>query len=228
MWPDFKVPSLRVSASALGRAIQAATDLVRLTRPAIASGNERRVKTMWDVAVGCRPAHVARELVGDLAGIVGRTRDRDRAIARCCASNTAGALDAEIAPDPLYQPLRSTVARHPRAAHRRTPRAASASLAWRRCRHARGARTIRRSRCDPARARARSVRAAAAIFRRVLPARSGHRAEHAARRPATQPWLPRSSQHALAGAAAITTSSWTACSRTCSRPADDELVVRRD
>ena len=36
--------------SPLGRAIRGATDLVRLTRPAIASGSERRAKTFWEVA----------------------------------------------------------------------------------------------------------------------------------------------------------------------------------
>ena len=44
----------------LGRAIGAATDLVRLTRPSIASRDERRSKTMWEVAedAGLRTAVV--------------------------------------------------------------------------------------------------------------------------------------------------------------------------
>src|SRR4029079_9613855 len=36
--------------SLLGGAIQAATDLFRLTRPGIASRHERRAKTMWEAA----------------------------------------------------------------------------------------------------------------------------------------------------------------------------------
>ena len=46
--------------SPLGRAIRGATDLVRLTRPAIASGSERRAKTFWEVAAeaGLRTAVV--------------------------------------------------------------------------------------------------------------------------------------------------------------------------
>ena len=54
--------------SPLGRAIRGATDLVRLTRPAIASGSERRAK---DILGGCRRSGVAnrrRELVGNMAG----------------------------------------------------------------------------------------------------------------------------------------------------------------
>ena len=38
--------------SAAGRAVRAATDLLRLTRPSIASGSERREKTFWEVAAG--------------------------------------------------------------------------------------------------------------------------------------------------------------------------------
>ena len=37
-------------ASVLSGSIRTATDLLRLTRPSIASGHERKVKTMWEVA----------------------------------------------------------------------------------------------------------------------------------------------------------------------------------
>jgi hypothetical protein len=36
--------------SRIGTTIRAATDLLRLTRPSVASGNERRVKALWEVA----------------------------------------------------------------------------------------------------------------------------------------------------------------------------------
>ena len=114
--------------SALGRAIQAATDLLRLTRPGIASGNERRVKTMWDVA---SDAGLRTSLVNWWAtwpapsggtGIV----LSDRATLRL---EHGGMLDAEIAPHTLYEPLRARwpVIRADASAH---ARAASASLAW--------------------------------------------------------------------------------------------------
>jgi hypothetical protein len=93
--------------STRGRAIRTATDLLRLTRPAIVSGNERRVKTMWDVAAdaGLRTAVVnwwatwpaSLETAG---GIV----VSDRATLRL---ERGGALDAEIAPGSLYESLRA-------------------------------------------------------------------------------------------------------------------------
>ena len=115
--------------SPLGRAIRTATDLLRLTRPAIASGNERRVKTMWDVAsdAGLRTAVVnwwatwpASMQAG--SGIV----VSDRATLRL---ERGGALDAEIAPASLFDPLhaRWPVIRSEAAVH---ARAAAASLAW--------------------------------------------------------------------------------------------------
>jgi len=115
--------------SPLGRAIRTATDLLRLTRPAVASGNERRVKTMWDVAsdAGLRtvvvnwwatwPAPFDTE-----SGIV----VSDRATLRL---ERGGPLDAEIAPASLYEPVR---ARWPAIRHDAAVRAreAAASLAW--------------------------------------------------------------------------------------------------
>jgi Type I phosphodiesterase / nucleotide pyrophosphatase len=93
-----------VEPSALGRAIRGATDLVRLTRPAIASGSERRAKTFWEVAAeaGLRTAVVnwwATWPVPPDAGIV----LSDRATLRL---ERGGPLDGELAPASLYEPLR--------------------------------------------------------------------------------------------------------------------------
>jgi hypothetical protein len=94
-----------IEQSPLARAMRGATDLVRLTRPAIASGSERRSKTFWEVAAeaGLRtvvvnwwatwPAPAAN------AGIV----LSDRATLRL---EHGGPLDAEISPERLYEPLR--------------------------------------------------------------------------------------------------------------------------
>lgn len=115
--------------SALGRAIRAATDLVRLTRPAVASGNERRVKAMWEVAseAGLRTAVVNWWATwpassDTTSGIV----LSDRAVLRL---ERGGALDAEIAPAAVYEQLRP---RWPaiRADAAGRAQAASASLAW--------------------------------------------------------------------------------------------------
>jgi hypothetical protein len=89
--------------STMARAIRGATDLVRLTRPAIASGSERRAKTFWEVAAdaGLRTAVVnwwATWPARDGAGIV----LSDRATLRL---EHGGALDAEIAPSDLYERL---------------------------------------------------------------------------------------------------------------------------
>jgi Type I phosphodiesterase / nucleotide pyrophosphatase len=97
--------------SPLGRAMRGATDLVRLTRPAIASGSERRAKTFWEVAAeaGLRTVVVnwwATWPAPPRAGVV----LSDRAVLRL---ERGGALDAEIAPGELYEPLRekwSTIA----------------------------------------------------------------------------------------------------------------------
>ena len=115
--------------SPLGGAIRTATDLVRLTRPAVASGNERRVKTMWEVAseAGLRTAVVNWWATwpassNTSSGIV----LSDRAVLRF---ERGGALDAEIAPASVYERLRP---RWPaiRADAAARARAASASLAW--------------------------------------------------------------------------------------------------
>ncbi len=81
-----------------------ATDLLRLTRPSIASGNERRIPTFWEVAsrAGLRTAVLqwwATWPVDDASGIV----VSDRALLRF---EQGGALDAEIAPASLYETLK--------------------------------------------------------------------------------------------------------------------------
>ena len=90
--------------SPLGRAIRGATDFVRLTRPAIASGSERRAKTFWEVAAeaGLRTSVVnwwATWPAPPGSGVV----LSDRATLRL---ERGGALDAELAPPSLYEPLR--------------------------------------------------------------------------------------------------------------------------
>jgi type I phosphodiesterase/nucleotide pyrophosphatase len=90
--------------SALARTIGAATDLVRLTRPSVASSNDRQSLTMWEVAeeAGLRSSVVnwwATWPAPSRAGIV----VSDRAVLRL---ERGGTLDAEIAPADLYQLLR--------------------------------------------------------------------------------------------------------------------------
>jgi hypothetical protein len=87
----------------LARAIRAATDVVRLTRPSIASRDERRSKTVWEVAedAGLRTAVVnwwATWPAPPGSGVV----ITDRAVLRL---EHGGALDAEIAPASLYPSL---------------------------------------------------------------------------------------------------------------------------
>lgn len=95
--------------SRLGALVAGATDLIRLTRPSIASGTERRIPTFWEVAAraGLRTSVIqwwatwpASEQSED-AGIV----LSDRALLRL---EQGGGLDSEIAPAALYQSLEST------------------------------------------------------------------------------------------------------------------------
>jgi hypothetical protein len=90
--------------SPLGRAIGGATDLVRLTRPAIASGSERRAKTFWEVAAeaGLRTSVVNWWATWPAPADEGIVLS-DRAILRL---ERGGPLDAELAPVSLYEPLR--------------------------------------------------------------------------------------------------------------------------
>ena len=87
------------------RAIAAATDLLRLTTPAVVSGNERRVKTLWEVATtaGLRTVVVnwwATWPAPPNAGVI----VSDRATLRL---ERGGRLDAEIAPADVYETLRA-------------------------------------------------------------------------------------------------------------------------
>jgi hypothetical protein len=87
-------------------ALAAATDVLRLTRPAIASADERLIPAFWEVAAraGLRTAVVhwwATWPAPDNAGIV----LSDRAILRL---EHPGPSDREIAPAVLYETLRQT------------------------------------------------------------------------------------------------------------------------
>jgi hypothetical protein len=90
--------------SGLTAAIGTATDLVRLTRPALTTGLQRRSKSFWEVAA----EHGLRVFVANWwatwpvpegTGVV----LSDRATLRL---ERGGSLDAEIAPGALYAPLR--------------------------------------------------------------------------------------------------------------------------
>ena len=95
-------------------ALAAATDVLRLTRPAIASADERLIPAFWEVAAraGLRTAVVhwwATWPAPENAGIV----LSDRAILRL---EHPGPPDREIAPPALYEALRQTwTARRARA-----------------------------------------------------------------------------------------------------------------
>ena len=95
--------TLSAGDSAFWRSIRAATDVARLTRPAIASREERRSKTLWEIAedAGLRTAVInwwATWPAPPGPGIV----ITDRALLRL---EHGGALDAEIAPAALYPAL---------------------------------------------------------------------------------------------------------------------------
>jgi type I phosphodiesterase/nucleotide pyrophosphatase len=90
--------------SRAGRAVRVLTDLLRLTRSAVASGNERRVKTFWEVAAdaGLRTAVVNWWATWPAAAGHGVVLT-DRATLRL---EHGGTLDGEIAPPELYDQLR--------------------------------------------------------------------------------------------------------------------------
>ena len=92
----------------LALAIQGATDLLRLTRPAVASGTELRAKTVWDVAAeaGLRAAVVNWWATWPAGSGIGYepTVVSDRATLRL---ERGGTLDAEISPATLYEQLRA-------------------------------------------------------------------------------------------------------------------------
>ena len=93
------------SGRSLGRSLAAAGDLLRLTRPSLASGSTRRARSFWEVAAG---AGLQTAVVNWWAtwpapagsGIV----VTDRAALRL---DRGGDLDAEIAPASLYEHLRA-------------------------------------------------------------------------------------------------------------------------
>lgn len=103
--------------SRVGALVAGATDLIRLTRPSIASGSERRIPTFWEVAAraGLRTSVIqwwatwpASEKGEDAGTVLS-----DRALLRL---EQGGALDGEIAPAALYAGLeRDWPARRDRA-----------------------------------------------------------------------------------------------------------------
>ena len=96
--------SVAATSGRIRETVAAATDLLRLTKPSIASRNERRSMTFWEVAeeAGLRTAVVnwwaTWPAPPDGTGIV----VTDRAVLRL---EHGGALDGEIAPAPLYAEL---------------------------------------------------------------------------------------------------------------------------
>ncbi len=89
--------------SGIGRALQGATDLVRLTRPSVASRDERQSMTFWEVAeqAGLRTAVVNWWATWPALATTG-VIVTDRAVLRL---EHGGAQDAEIAPADLYPAL---------------------------------------------------------------------------------------------------------------------------
>ena len=88
--------TIGTETSAVGRIVRTATDLLRLTRPSITSREERRAKTVWEVAAeaGLRTAVInwwATWPATASNGIV----ITDRAVLRL---ERGGPLDAEVAP----------------------------------------------------------------------------------------------------------------------------------
>lgn len=88
----------------VGRLLRASTDLVRLTRPSVASREQRRAKTIWEVAAdaGLRTAVVNWWATWPATGT--GVVISDRAIVRL---EHGGPLDGEIAPAALYETLRA-------------------------------------------------------------------------------------------------------------------------
>lgn len=90
------------------RAIRGTTDLLRLTRPSVASGAELRAKPLWEVAAeaGLRAAVVNWWATWPAVGVGAHAPVviSDRATLRL---ERGGSLDAEIAPEELYERLRA-------------------------------------------------------------------------------------------------------------------------
>ena len=97
-----RVSGMGGRASGLTGSIAAATDLLRLTRPALTTGFERRVKTFWEVAA---EAGLSSLVVNWWATWPAEGRGAvltDRTVPRL---ERGGALDAEVAPASLYPRL---------------------------------------------------------------------------------------------------------------------------
>lgn len=97
-----RVSGMGGRASGLTGSIAAATDLLRLTRPALTTGLERRVKTFWEVAA---EAGLSSLVVNWWATWPAEGRGAvltDRTVLRL---ERGGALDAEVAPASLYPQL---------------------------------------------------------------------------------------------------------------------------
>jgi len=107
--------------STAGRLLGVSTDLLRLTRPAVASGTERQEKTFWEVAAdaGLRTVVVNWWATWPAVSTNGVVLS-DRATLRL---EHGGPLDAEIAPATLYPTL---AARWPQLRTRASTRAAAA------------------------------------------------------------------------------------------------------
>jgi hypothetical protein len=97
--------SVAPEQSTMMAAVAAATDLLRLSRPSLASDAERREKTLWEVAAekGFRTA-VVNWWATWPAPIEPGVVVTDRAVLRL---ERGGELDAEIAPPSLYPALKS-------------------------------------------------------------------------------------------------------------------------
>lgn len=102
-----RVAGLRGAFTSGGRlqVVGIATDLLRLTQPALASSQDRRAKTLWEVAeqAGLRTA-VVNWWATWPATAHGGVMITDRGVLRL---EHGGALDNEIAPAPVYDALRA-------------------------------------------------------------------------------------------------------------------------
>jgi Type I phosphodiesterase / nucleotide pyrophosphatase len=112
--------ALAPGTSRTARAVVAATDLLQLARPAIASGSLRKAKTFWDVAAekGLSTAVVNWWATWPASGP--STVFSDRALLRL---ERAGALDAEIWPSDLYGRFRTDWSKLSDEAHRMASKA---------------------------------------------------------------------------------------------------------
>jgi hypothetical protein len=97
--------TLAATPSTTRSAIRDATDLLRLTRPSVATGSERRAKTLWEIGAdaGLRTAVVNWWATWPAVSEEGRAIvASDRAMLRL---ERGGTLNAEIAPASLYERL---------------------------------------------------------------------------------------------------------------------------